>query len=558
MNKYLASMALLTLAACTKKDNTTDPPVTPPKTTDTTKLEVSVYDATQWSATDPVGKLRSGVTVTLYKSQDDYNAKQKAYETTTDVNGKASFSNVPAMEYYIVAQLDTLSSTPVAVSTPLKGYLCDSLYQTMPALSNVPANVDFPYPGSFVFRDLNADGKLDQNDMVRLPADHIKADSAKITSARILIGVKENCNYKPFADNAALKTELDNIYNEVHTWHQLQAVYDAVYTDDANCAALPGWCDINSYKITAADQHTAALWNNAYAIISRTNRILSTSMTPLGISTADEKTIRAEATVIRAYVYEQLVAMFNITLQGTTICLPLHITPTNAAASRTLDFTVFQYAKDALPHISSAVTNRSHLSYEACLALYARAAWDHNSDDLLAAAATTLQATDGFKADPVKDGAYKASSSPENLWCDTRVISNTDLKSIFLKGNYAPEIHYAEIILLQAVYFASVDKFDDVATRINILRTRNNTTTVAKPATRKEAIGLIQQQYKTELAMEGLTLNHIIHKDALAGGADLVVPRLMPLPGFSPMKIMLPIPLSTINLYAGVYQNPGY
>jgi hypothetical protein len=554
MKHYLAAAALLALVACSKKDNPTGPP-TPP-VADTTKLVVNVFDATQWTKDDPYGKLRSGVTVTLYKSQEDFNAKRIAYETKSNEAGKALFANIPAIEYYIVAKLDTLSSIPVATSLPLKGYSCDTLYQQIPDQSAIPANNNFPYPGNFIYRDLNADGKLDANDMVILPADHIKADSAKTITTRILIGVAENSNYKPFATGNDVKTAITALYADLHAWHQQHALLDAVYTDDAACTGLTNWCQLDNYTHNAADQQVSALWNTAYSLIARSNRLLSHNILLSGVSASEEKIIKAEARVMRAYLYEQLATAFSTTLQFNTISIPFNITLTSQANTRALTFDVFKNSKDDLPHLTAA-SDRSRLSYEACLALYTRATWDRNNPAVIAAACLDLFANTSFKAATTNDDTYKNAASTENLWCGSTAITNTDVTTVFKKGSYLPEIHYAEILLLQAVYFASVDKFADAAGRVNILRLRNNTTKVADPVSRAEAIKIIRQQYKIELSTEGLTLAHISHQDPMAA-TDLVVERLMPLPGFRPEKIRLPIPQSVLDHYRNIYQNVGY
>ncbi|WP_143305293.1 RagB/SusD family nutrient uptake outer membrane protein [Chitinophaga vietnamensis] len=547
MKQYLIAAALLSLVACAKNDNT--PPSKPPAN-DTTKLEIAVYDATAWDASNPYGQLRAGVNVSIYLTQDDYYAQKPVASGQTDAGGKATFSGIAAADYYIVAQLDTLSNFPGRINTnPAMGYTFDSLYQQF----TVPARVNelFPYPGNFIYKDLNADGVLDSKDMVKLPAEHIHADSARITRKRVLIGVADNVNYQPFATAQQLKDAVDNLYNEVHTWHQLHATIDGVYTDDADCSALPAYCPINNYQLTSTDTRINTLWQNAYMIISKANRIFSYAATS-PVSKADVAIYMADARAVKAYMYLQLVNMFGSVLNYNTIAIPMNVSSMAPTPTRMLISALLKLAILSLPHLSPTA-NRSHLSSEACNILALRNELEQNNYSTGGSSLNSLYTPDSLiKIDLVKNGAYNNPLSQENIWCDSRPISNQDLKAIFNKGNYAPEIHLADALLLQAELFTFTNNLDDALRRVNILRARNGSPIYPIPTTKTnaEVVAIIQQQYRDDLAIEGLTFNSLKRW-------QLLTPRLAPL-GFKPNNSLLPIPQQTINIFTGLQQNPGY
>ncbi|RAJ83362.1 hypothetical protein CLV59_103329 [Chitinophaga dinghuensis] len=547
--KKLANAAwLLLLAACATKDPVAPVIPTDPVKYDTAKIEISVYDATQWATDKPYGVLRTGVTVNLYKSQADFNAKTVAFSTTTDANGKALFKGLPAAAYYIEAKLDDLTNMPVRNESN-KGYRYDSIYQVY----TIPARVNelFPYPGNFIYKDVNGDNKLDNNDYVTLPADLVRSDSGKTNTIRILIGRDDNVNNKPFATSQAAKDALNNLYDEVHTWHQLVAVIDAVYTDDANCSSLPGYCELDQYRAGSGNAQIQTMWNNAISIFNKANRIAAFSF-----KATNDSSLVGEANGIHAYMRMKLTDLFGGAPNYTSLVPPANLQLANTDEARyTADIDMFS-AMHLLPYLSRSNTNRSHLSKEAAYTLIVQNS-NHYSNAMLTESWPQYYRLPIFDNDSAvvletnKMNSYTSNNSREIIWGDTRPISNPDLKAIFKKGNYLPIINLNQLITIRAEQMANRFSPDIAVNMINLLAYRIGipTNSSAQP-TKQEAMNFIQQATRPEQAMEGNTLNNLVR-----WGIHMNV--LGPL-GFKFNNDKLPIPLSFLNNYPGVNQNAGY
>src|SRR5690606_29002729 len=70
----------------------------------TTSLEVVVWNGAAWTPELEKGVLAAGAEVGLYRSQADYANGIVAYETETDTEGKAVFSDIDPDEYFIVVR----------------------------------------------------------------------------------------------------------------------------------------------------------------------------------------------------------------------------------------------------------------------------------------------------------------------------------------------------------------------------------------------------------------------------------------------------------------------
>ncbi|PTQ99881.1 hypothetical protein C8P68_102711 [Mucilaginibacter yixingensis] len=129
---FILSCALLLLgvSSCKKND----------KTTTTTNIAVTVKSGVTQTAS-------SGATVNLYVSATAATAGSAPdYNATADQTGKATFSNVNAGTYYVVA-----------VNGAAKNY-----YSGL-----IPIGYT---NGAVVYQDTNGDGKIDANDKVTAPS----------------------------------------------------------------------------------------------------------------------------------------------------------------------------------------------------------------------------------------------------------------------------------------------------------------------------------------------------------------------------------------------------
>lgn len=196
MKKLLfTALAAAALFACSKDDdnNPTPPDQGEEQEEPRTILEVEVYNSLTWDAAHPLGTLAAGVTVELFKTQDDFNSDDPAYTDTTDASGKATFTGLEAGVYYIAARTDTTSNMPGAllVDGAYVGYKADTLYQTEEDVQNAAFN-SYGAPGNFWLEDINMDMIINNNDRIPLPWQSTTVTTDATTSTRVLIGKLDN------------------------------------------------------------------------------------------------------------------------------------------------------------------------------------------------------------------------------------------------------------------------------------------------------------------------------------------------------------------------------
>src|SRR3546814_9053325 len=73
-------------------------------------IEVTVWDATEWSLENSMGKVASGAQVAIYRTQLDYATDNPLFEQESDAQGKVTFNNVEPGIYYIVATKGDMSN----------------------------------------------------------------------------------------------------------------------------------------------------------------------------------------------------------------------------------------------------------------------------------------------------------------------------------------------------------------------------------------------------------------------------------------------------------------
>ncbi|WP_073076959.1 SpaA isopeptide-forming pilin-related protein [Chitinophaga jiangningensis] len=541
MKKISYAAALLVLAAC----STSDPviPVTPP-VVDSSKVDITVYDATKWAADKPYGQQRAGVTVNLYKSQADFADNKIAFTRSTDVNGKAQFTGIPDGEYYIEAKLDTLSNMPWRSNN--EGYTFDSLYQQYTV--NSPMNDNLPYGGNFIYKDLNGDGVLDTNDYTKLPAQKVSAAAAKTNSIRIMIGVRTNSEFQPFTTSQEAKDALNVLYNDIHAWHQLVTVADAVLTQDANCNGIAAYCDLDTYKMNAFNNITTRIWNNGISLINKANRMMQ-----YGVKATGDSSYYAHAIGVRGYVKMQLADLFGSFPNYNTL-LPLKtIYQTQSNTVRTNIEADLNTAYRMLPALTSTNRDRSKLSKEATNALLVRNAL--NNGQYATAVAIAMPIFDNDSAvilEMDKSNTYTSSTSREILWGDNKEITNADLKVIFKKGNYLPIINLNQLVTTHAEAYAQVGRRDEAIGRINMIASRSGLTPYPQPWSQSiiATMEKIQLQTFTDQAIEGITLRSLVRW-------NIQLNSLGPL-GFQPHNALMPVPMSFVDQYPNIVQNPGY
>lgn len=125
----------------------------------------TVYNAVNYDPYDVKSNLVDSALVKLYTSEANFLADTASFKEYTRTNGKAYFYKLPAGIYLFTIQKDTLSNVIQKrdVGGVSKGYIVAGMFRTQQEIIN--SAQPNARPGDLKFRDVNADNKIDENDL---------------------------------------------------------------------------------------------------------------------------------------------------------------------------------------------------------------------------------------------------------------------------------------------------------------------------------------------------------------------------------------------------------
>jgi hypothetical protein len=544
MKKTIASLLAITLLAACKKDKNDEG--TNPDTA--TNLRITVYNATLWSPNLPYGAITAGATVSLYRTAADY-PDEAAEWTSTDANGEAIFENIDTGSYYVVVEktyMNEFLSNLIHYVDGVGGFAADSLFQSAPTAQEMPKPLNGA-AGNFRFKDLNFDGVVDRNDMELFPAKQVTAVKNKTVREKILLGSLDNRLFVRRSNLAEIDAGLQAVYTKLAKWHELQVTLDAVYTDEKDCSSLPAWCELNDYGQTPSEAKVRQYWNDGYSIISNLGNILA-NIDMAGLNATDLKRLTGEAKALKAYVYMKLNNYFGTVVQQEYILM--HPEATRILLQADMDQYIESLLMDAKADLSAAAPqpDRSKAFMPAVLGMLARESlqkYDYNN----AYDYSNVILGDNNFGLAASGSTFTQAGNKEIVWSSASQLYTSDIHQVFAKGNFLPEIRYAEILLINAE--AAVEKGLTTIARdnLNLLRTRAGlgTYTSTDAAVLRNAV---KDEWNREMAGEGVRFPGLVRWNNTAA-------VLGPL-GFTSTHIKLPIPFTVQAWYFNVMQNVGY
>lgn len=149
-----------------------------------------------------------------------------------------------------------------------------------------------------------------------------------------------------------LNNALSSVYDDLGKNPFYASVYPTVFvnsTDESYYNTSSG-SSIPGYNATSADANVANLWTQLYNGIDRANLLLANMDRATGVSAADMRHIRGEATFLRAYYYFMLTQWWGD--------VPLRTTPTTSAADGQIAFTP---SKDVYEFVIKEMTTAEDL-----------------------------------------------------------------------------------------------------------------------------------------------------------------------------------------------------
>jgi starch-binding outer membrane protein, SusD/RagB family len=508
--------------------------------------EITVYDGTQWTATDKLGKVAADADVALYYSRSDFKNSQPAFTGKTNASGKITINGLAPGNYYLVVKKDDKYNyfEPDTHNGQPVGYLPIGIFQNTGEVMSRP-HLTSTFPGDFVFQDTNGDGLLNINDKTYIPLE-VAVASNKTVQVTTFIGYTLNHYSAVFASKDEAQKLLDQIYLSMGSWHQLQAVIDGMLSDDADCSKLTSFCPLDNFSFVSADTYTSTLWQAGYSFIVSLNRLI-TNVPALNLPAAEANSIIGQATGLRAFIYYELANYFG--------ALPLQtkMNEDNKLSRSSLSDT-YQFIKSdlnaaitVLPARQTGIDHR-RISADACRLLLARVAMAQGDFNMAKQITNTL--IQGAAYSLVSTGSiFTSDENAEIIWNIGTGIAPA-YATFFNDGTgktFCPVARYAEVLLINSEARVALGELD--ATTTNQLLARRGQPAVTFTSA-EQARDVVRLTWKNELHHEGQRFAKVV-KWGIA--MEVVGSK-----GYKNHNSLMPIPHYLLIDNPNIYQNAGY
>jgi len=549
MKRLLLPVLLCSLFAC-KKD--TPDPVDPPKT-ESKITKVTVWDATQWSVSNPKGQVIEGATVQLYATQQDYLSKKPAYTATTDKNGVASFTDVKEGDFFIFASKDKKTNTWDDGRGHTK--VSDSLFQSDASVNDPqrPIQVNAA-PGDFMYEDLNGDGKIDNADISDAPALKITVSNTAPGAATVLIGYAINHEGAPLESIADVKVSFAAVVQQINHTHEGFVMLDGILSDEADLRLIEqhpdwdaDWARIDAFEFTVTNSVTRRLWNEHYANILKLNKLLAdiTRLSP------EETVVSSQIHAFRALAYLDLFKYYGPLPVTEATVIPQNISRRSIAATKDYIAKDLQAASANLPQKAPAETPW-YATKAAGYMLLAKLYIETGDYDGVITATNNIITSKQFQLEPDISKMFAAPANPEIMWYLSTGLT-TPFKDYFIRSGYQvdllPVARLSEVYLLQALAYALQNRLELVEDALRPLAER-----IGRPTgpiyIPEDAFNEIDLFLSMEFYREGTRYRflHLTHQEN----------RYLESLGWNEHYALMPIPDSVLMKYPNVVQNMGY
>jgi hypothetical protein len=536
--------------ACQKDEqpDPVDPPAVENKTT-----QITVWDATQWSESNPKGLPIEGATVELYATQQDYRLKKPALTATTDKNGIASFTGAKEGDYFIVAFKDKKANLWADHLGHSK--VSDTLFQSFESINDLQRPIQKnAAPGDFMFSDLNGDAKIDNNDIADAPFFKVIINNKIPVAHDVIIGYPVNHEGAPIKTMEEVKAAFATVAQQIGNTHQGFVMLDGILSDesDGNITGVENslaadWQKIDQFQIVSSNTVITRLWNEHYASILK----LNTLMADIARIAPEETEVRSQLYAFRALAHLDLFTYFGDLPLVEGSLIPPYIARSSQTEIREYIYRDVMYSASHLPVTAPAATP-----------WYATGAAVHM---ILAKLYTEIFYTDGvvfatdtnlnfYKQRQLTDlsQVFVSPTGAEIIWAISPGLTSP-FKEYFVKPgqtvNFFPVSRLTETYLLRALTYAYRGNWGTVAENLDIVAKRSGKT-VGAINTPEDAIRELEKLYTAEFYREGFRYR-FLH---LTDQAD----KVLATKGYDSYHEHMPIPESILMKYPNIVQNRGY
>lgn len=507
-------------------------------------IAVTVYDATKWAAGAPKGVPITGYPVYLFHTREDFAATvtgaipKYAYKTLTGNDGIALFNEVIPGKYYLSAgnldNTDTLFAQFIITARPdgvLMGLSSDSLI--LPGAR--PPTQPNAMPGSFYWTDLNGDGVLNEQDHMPLPYRSVQTTDDEAASAIILAG-RETPDW-----NATLQPLVNNIYKTTGDFDRIRVMADGYRSQDAT--ATGQWMAFNRFLFNAGTWPIADIWGLPFKTIRNANVVIDICNQ---INNADTDPYRAQARLLRAYAYINLVTGFGDVPLMTEVNMNTEYYPARAAKATVLDF-IQQDLEFAAAHLPANTTSKNFVTKWAATALLAKTALLKNEFAKALEYSASVIGSGNYALETDAGSVFQDAGSKELIWTNMDALAG-EFKTYFYSRTIFPTIRYAEVLLINAEANIRIGNLTAAQNTLNQLQARSSRIPVALNDNNKlDQLNLV---IKAEASREGYHFATLVRTGLAA--AELASF------GFRTHHALLPIPERELIVNPKMVQNPGY
>lgn len=515
-------------------------------------IEVTVWDATEWSPENSMGKVAPGAHVAIYRTQADYANDNPLFEEESDTQGKVIFNDVEPGIYYIVATKGDMSNifykTKNQGDELYTGMVSVGIFQSQAQIDAAAANQASKL-GNFEWMDINGDGRISNDDKVPMPAEFVDIEEGNIVPISILIGYNDNDTMGPLRRESQVLDFLTGGYIGITDWLSKEIpLLDGVLSDDAEApndgySTYLGLQSIDNFTFSANNVAINQLWNVAYRNISNLNKLIHDVP---NVNMANKSQVLAQARALRAAIYIELMTYYgNVPIQTEVVM--------EAAIVSSSKQEVYEYIKQELTEIQKNMPSANTGSLGQLNNLFASALLSKaalvNKDYALAAAAAAEVINSGKYVLESPTSAF-TQTSKETIWGYPASFTN-EFRAYFFGRTFSPVIRLSEIYFIAAEASIQTGNFQKAIGYLNPVLQNNSLPGLSGAESTSAINNALRNAWKTTMPKEGMRFANLVRWE--------IAPEVLGDKGFNASKHnLLPIPQAVIDQFNGIIQNPGY
>lgn len=504
---------------------------------------ITVWDATKWSSSKPKGEPSVSATVKLYKSPAAFADNQTPdYTGQTDKDGVAQINGVKPGTYYVAASKGNYSNIFATYTEKVDG-----------VLTGYAADTVLDKAGNFVWKDINADGKIDRNDQTGQPALSIQTENDKPLEISVLIGSL----YKLPATIGDVQTRLDNVYMGLSAFYQNLVIMDGTLSDDAVCNSGSGqsYCPLDNFSVTANMAVFFTIWNDAYFKgIHKLNEVIY-DLAAIPGQAGQSADIAAQASALRDYIYLELLTYFgDIPVSNNDMSADFYPKIVRTQAGQVYAAIAADLANTVNSLPATRADGKLALTSHAAKALLAKVALQQKKYSDVLTYTSQIINSGVFTLAPSGYFWLTSQNTSETIWAPT--FSNIGTPAAwYFAGAYGsttlqwcPVLRYADVLLMDAEAKIATADYNGAIQDLNSLRLRNSQGTVSF-SNGADGMTALQDTWKVEKSRQGDRYACLLRW----GNAQQVLGA-----NWHNFNSLMPIPINFISPYSSMVQNPGY